>query len=123
RKGAALPRKSRRPGRPEFRQQMVEEAAVGRAPSELGARVRRNGDVAPQLDPADRNWVRPAAIGAGKPPPGEEALTLAEREEIVPLRRENRRLQVERDILAKAMAADQGRVHAVFELVRTDRPA
>jgi transposase len=36
--------------------------------------------------------------------PGKEGLTTAERDELARLRRENRRLQAERDILAKATA-------------------
>src|SRR6476660_8369092 len=47
-----------------------------------------------------RDWVRRAEIDAGKGPP--EALTTAEREELVRLRRENKRLAMERDILKAA---------------------
>jgi len=71
---------------------MVELAAAGRAPSEL----EREFDVTAT---SIRNWIRQAAIDAGKPPPGKEARSL-ERQELVRLRRENRRLQLERDILA-----------------------
>jgi len=92
-----MPRKSRRPYSLEFRQQMVELAATGRVPSEL----EREFDVTAA---SIRNWIRQAAIDAGKPPPGKEALSIAERQELVRLRRENRRLQMERDILAKATA-------------------
>jgi transposase len=54
---------------------------------------------------AIRNWVAQDSIDEGKPPPGKEgALTSAERDELARLRRENRRLQMERDILAKATA-------------------
>lgn len=49
-----------------------------------------------------REWVRRAEIEDGQGPPG--ALTQAEREELARLRRENRRLQMERDILKKATA-------------------
>src|SRR5271156_1269203 len=49
-----------------------------------------------------REWVRSADIDAGKGPPG--ALTTAEREELTQLRRENKRLQMEREILKKAAA-------------------
>ncbi len=47
-----------------------------------------------------RDWVRRAEIDAGQGPP--EALTTAEREELVRLRRENKRLAMERDILKAA---------------------
>ncbi len=49
-----------------------------------------------------REWVRRAEIEDGQGPPG--ALTQAEREELVRLRRENKRLEMERDILKKATA-------------------
>jgi transposase-like protein len=49
-----------------------------------------------------RRWVAQAEIEAGQGPPG--ALTRAEREELVRLRRENRQLQMEREILKKATA-------------------
>ena len=49
-----------------------------------------------------REWVRRAEIEDGQGPPG--ALTQAEREELARLRRENRRLQMERDILKNGCA-------------------
>ena len=53
---------------------------------------------------ASPNWIAQAAIDAGKPLPGKDGLSSAERDELARLRRENRRLQMERDILAKATA-------------------
>jgi transposase len=47
-----------------------------------------------------REWVKRADIDAGNGPPG--ALTTAEREELARLRRENKRLTMERDILKAA---------------------
>jgi transposase len=47
-----------------------------------------------------REWVRRAEIEDGQGPPG--ALTQAEREELARLRRETKRLRMERDILKKA---------------------
>ncbi len=47
-----------------------------------------------------REWVNRADVDAGNGPPG--ALTSAEREELTKLRRENKRLQMERDILKAA---------------------
>ena len=48
------------------------------------------------------NWVRQAKIDAGDE--GSGALTSAEREELAALRRENRQLRQERDILKRAAA-------------------
>ena len=47
-----------------------------------------------------RDWVKRADIDAGKGPP--EALTTAEREELARLRRELKRLKMEREILKAA---------------------
>jgi transposase-like protein len=51
---------------------------------------------------AVRAWVRQAEINAGRGPAG--ALTSDEREELSRLRRDVKRLQMERDILKKATA-------------------
>jgi len=47
-----------------------------------------------------REWVRQADVDAGRGAP--DALTTTEREELVRLRRENRVLQMEREILKRA---------------------
>ena len=95
--------RTHRPYPAEFRQQMVELVHAGRAPVELA----REFDCSAQ---AIRNWVSQDSIDQGKPLPGKEGgLTSAEREELARLRRENRRLQMERDILAKATAWFAGR--------------
>jgi len=63
------------------------------------------GQIAKDLDLTEtalREWVRRAEIDAGRGPKG--ALTTAEREELTRLRKENRVLQMERDILKKATA-------------------
>ena len=49
-----------------------------------------------------RRWVQQAEIDAGRGSTG--ALTTSEREELVQLRRETKRLRMERDILKKATA-------------------
>jgi|SRR5215510_4354460 len=51
---------------------------------------------------AVERWVKEAEIEAGRGPAG--ALTRAERKELAQLRRENRQLRMERDILKKATA-------------------
>src|SRR5687767_10108016 len=61
--------------------------------------------VAKELDltvTALRDWVRRAEVDATKPETG--ALTTSEREELQRLRRENKRLEMEREILKKAAA-------------------
>ena len=63
------------------------------------------GAVARELDLTEtalREWVRQAEVDAGRGTPG--ALTTAEREELGRLRRDNRTLRMERDILKKATA-------------------
>ena len=89
--------KSRPPYPPEFRQQIVELYRAGKSPAEL---AREFGCTAQTVT----NWVGQAAIDDGKPLPGKEGLTTAEREELSRLRRQVRQLQMERDILAKATA-------------------
>src|SRR5512134_1060657 len=49
-----------------------------------------------------RRWVQQAESDAGRGPTG--ALTTSEREELAQLRRETKRLRMERDILKKATA-------------------
>lgn len=63
------------------------------------------GEVSRDLDlteSAVRQWVRQAEIDEGRG--GSGALTSSEREELQRLRRENRQLQMEREILKKATA-------------------
>jgi len=63
------------------------------------------GTVARELDLTEtalRSWVRQAEVDAGRGALG--ALTTEEREELGRLRRENRTLRMERDILKKATA-------------------
>lgn len=89
------PRK-RRKFTAEFKSEAVKLCRVG---------DRSIGQVAKDLDLTEnalREWVRHADIEVGKGPPG--ALTQAEREELARLRKENRRLLIERDILKKAAA-------------------
>ena len=66
---------------------------------------RSIAQVAKDLDLTEtalREWVRRAEVDAGKGPAG--ALTTEERDELTRLRRENKRLQMEREILKKAAA-------------------
>ena len=86
--------KSRRPYPLEFRQQMVELVRAGRTPEELGREFEPSGE-------SIRNWVRQADRDEGRT---SEGLTTRERKELHRLRRENRKLRQEREILAKAAA-------------------
>ena len=85
----------------EFRQQMVDLAEAGTG---LKALSREFGVSANAI----RNWVqradgrRPAAPAARNA--GPTALSSAERQELIELRRRLRQVQMERDILAKATA-------------------
>ena len=78
----------------EFRQQMVELVRVGRTPEELSREFEPSAQ-------AIRNWVAQADRDEGRRADG---LTTPEREELRRLKRENRRLRQEREILAKAAA-------------------
>ena len=91
-----MPR-SRPPYPAEFRRQMVELVQGGRAPGELS---REFGVTAQSI----AAWVAQAAADNGKPLRGKDVLSTAEREELGRLRRQVKRLEQERDILAKATA-------------------
>ncbi len=87
-------RRKRRVFTPEFRAEAVRLCKVG---------DRTITQVAKDLDLTEnslREWVKRADINAGKGPP--DALTTAEREELARLRREVKRLGMERDILKAA---------------------
>lgn len=89
--------KSKPPYPAEFRQQIVELARAGRTPAELS---REFGPSAQSIT----NWIAQSARDSGKPLPGKEGLTTAEREELVRLRRKLKQVEQERDILVKATA-------------------
>ena len=86
--------RSRPPYAPEFREQMVELVRAGRTPEELGREFEPSAQ-------AIRNWVAQADRDEGRRPDG---LTSPERAELQRLKRENRQLRQEREILAKAAA-------------------
>ncbi len=62
-------------------------------------RVAQDLDITPS---ALRNWIKRAEIDAGQGPEG--ALSTAEREELKRLRKENKQLMMEHEILKKATA-------------------
>ena len=80
----------------EFRQQMVELVHAGRTPAQLA----REFDVTAQ---SISSWVAQAAADSGKPARGKDVLSTVEREELARLRRENKQLKLERDILANRL--------------------
>ena len=74
---------------PEYRERFVELARAGRSP----------GSLAREFEPSEqtiRNWVRQAELDEGLRSDG---MTTAAREEMKELKRENKRLRMERDIL------------------------
>ena len=104
------PHTSKPPYPAQFRQQMVELVQAGRKPSELAKEfnchvtsilswVRQSGGSVPVAIPAN-------AQGA--------ALSAAERQEPIELRRKLRQVQMERDILAKATAWFAGKSEKTF---------
>ena len=72
-------------------------APAARAPAELSREFKCSAQTI-------ANWGAQAARDEGRPLPGKEGLSSAEREELARLRRQVRQLQMERDILAKATA-------------------
>ncbi len=88
-----MPR-TRPPYSPEFRQQMVELVKTGRTPEELSREFEPTAQTI-------HNWVKQSDLDAGVRSDG---LTSSELEELRSLRRENKRLRIEREILKKAAA-------------------
>ena len=78
----------------EFRRQMVELVRAGRSPAELENEFEPTAQTI-------RKWVAQGDRDEGRRSDG---LTTPEREELNRLRRENRQLKVEREILSKATA-------------------
>ncbi len=73
---------------------MIELVRAGRTPEELAREFEPSAQ-------AIRNWVKHADLDEGR---REDGLTTVERDELKRLRRENRQLKMEREILAKAAA-------------------
>ena len=79
---------------PEYKEQMVELVRPGRSP----------GSLAREFEPSEqtiRNWVKQADLDEGRRSDG---LTTEARVELLRLKRENKRLRMERDILKRAAA-------------------
>lgn len=86
--------RNRPPYPPEFRQHIIELVRSGRSPESLEKEFEPTATTI-------RNWVKQADLDAGR---RKDGLTSEEREELVRLRRENRRLLEEREILEEAAA-------------------
>ena len=82
------------PYAPEFRRQMIDLVRAGRVPEELAKEFEPSAQ-------AIRNWVAQADRDEGRHGDG---LTNAERIELSRLRKENKQLRLEREILSKAAA-------------------
>lgn len=78
----------------EFRRRMVELVRAGRSPQQLAKEFEPSAQ-------AISNWVKQADLDEGR---RDDGLTSTERDELQRLRRENRRLKEEREILKKAAA-------------------
>ncbi len=79
---------------PEYKARMVELVRAGRSADELAREFEPSAT-------AIRRWVEQADLDEGRRTDG---LTTAERKEVRELKRELRRVKLERDILAKATA-------------------
>jgi transposase len=86
--------KSHAPYPSEYRQQILELARAGRSAEELAQ------DFEPSAQ-CIRNWIKQDELDRGK---RQDGLTSEERAELVRLRRDNKQLKLEREILAKAAA-------------------
>jgi transposase len=86
--------RKRAPFTPEFRRQMIDLVRSGRSPESLAKEFEPTAQTI-------RNWVAQTSRDDGS---RDDGLKTDERDEINRLRRENRQLKVERDILSKAAA-------------------
>ena len=86
--------RTRPPYPPELRRQLIDLVRAGRSPEDLAQEYEPTANTI-------RNWVHQDDLDSGRRSDG---LTTTERAEISRLRRENRVLREERDILKKAAA-------------------
>ena len=78
----------------EFRQQILELARGGRTPDELAKEFEPTAQTI-------RNWIKQSELDHGQ---RQDGLTSDEKAELTRLRKENKQLRLEREILKKAAA-------------------
>ena len=109
-----MPR-TRPPYSPEYRQQVVELVKTGRTPEELSREFEPTAQTI-------HNWVKQSDLDTGVRSDG---LTSSELEELRSLRRENKRLRIEREILKKSRglvrSGDRPGAPEAFEFVRANQ--
>jgi transposase len=86
--------KSHQPYPPEFRQQILELVRAGRSPDELAQEFEPTAQTI-------RNWIKQAELDHGQ---RQDGLTSEDKAELARLRKENKQLRLEREILSKAAA-------------------
>lgn len=86
--------KTRAPYAAEYRQQMVDLVRAGRTPEELAKEFEPTAQ-------SIRNWVEQLDRDEGR---RQDGMMSEERQELARLRRENKQLRIEREILSKAAA-------------------
>lgn len=86
--------KSHPPYPDEFRQQILELIRAGRTPDELAEEFEPTAQTI-------RNWIKQAELDNGQ---RHDGLTSDEKAELARLRKENKQLRLEREILKKAAA-------------------
>ena len=89
--------KSRPPYSAEFRRQMIDLVRAGRDPEDLAREFEPSGQ-------SIRNWIARADRREGLREEKAAAAAFPERDELIRLRRENKQLRLERDILSRAAA-------------------
>lgn len=104
-----MPR-SRPPYAPEFRRQMVELVRAGRTPAELSREFEVSAN-------SIRIWVRQTDRDEGR---RDDGPTTAETGELRRLRRENRQLREEREIVKKAAASSTDHCNTSLSLSAGD---
>jgi transposase len=96
--------KTHAPYPPEYRQQILELARAGRSAEELAKEFEPTAQCI-------RNWIKQDERDRGQ---RQDGLTSEERAELVCLRRENKQLKLEREILAHRPDALTGKAAAWF---------